>query len=124
MGTPALWLSIAQLASDAAPGGPAEVPSDDLDRAQERIGEEKHPGHSICELGTDLQIGCCAARITVRSAGNESRSQYFQKAWRTGFENATALLATFILMPLSGHEPFPLTAFYRRISASNAGRDL
>ena len=62
----------AHIAGEAPAGNAANLRTDHLNCAHQRISEQERPGQGVAELGASLRIGGYAAGIVVRGAGDEA----------------------------------------------------
>lgn len=65
----------AEIGRRALAGDPADAGADQLDRGHQRIGQRHGPKQPESELRAGLGIGGDPARIVVRSAGDQTRSE-------------------------------------------------
>ena len=69
----------AQILRDAVAGYAADPCADRLDGRHQRKAEQHRPAEAVAELRAHLAVGRDAARIVVGRAGDQTRSQTFQK---------------------------------------------
>src|SRR5450759_2254197 len=67
-----------------------------LDHDHQRIRKQKRPGDSESELGSGLRIGGDSARIVVRRAGDEARTEYTHQPWVARGNDAAARFFVFL----------------------------
>ena len=65
----------AHIAGQPAPGNPANLRANDLNRTHQRIGEEKRPPQRVAKLSASLRVSRNSAWIIVRRAGDEARTE-------------------------------------------------
>ena len=66
------WVVAAHVSSKTPPRHPADLRADHLNRAHQRIGQKQRPTEAVAELRAGLGIGRDAARVIVRSAGDQA----------------------------------------------------
>ena len=66
------WIMAAHIAGEALAGNAANLRTDHLNCAHQRVGEQERPSQGVAELRTRLRIGGYAAGIVVRRAGDEA----------------------------------------------------
>ena len=69
----------AHVSGQAAPGHPPDFSADHLDRAHQRIGQQKRPSQAVAKLRARLGVGGDSAGIVVGSAGDQARAQNIPK---------------------------------------------
>src|SRR5947209_19684778 len=70
----------ARIARNAMPGDAADTRGNFLDRRHQRKRQQHGPADAVTELRAGLAVGADAGRIVVGGAGDEARSETFQKA--------------------------------------------
>ena len=62
----------AHIAGEALAGNAANLRTDHLNCAHQRVGKQERPSQGVAELGARLRIGGYATWIVVRGAGDEA----------------------------------------------------